>query len=172
MKKIYLTFCMAIIAVLAFAGGIKVSKGKAAYMKKDGKISVVFDWSDAKWDKEKPIKEQWAEEYDTYIEAGEAQFIEGFNKKSKKVKIVKDESSSDYVMNVKFTNIDRFYSMMSVVPGNKHRISAEITITDKTTGEVICTYNANEFKGGRDFSIFDSYKEAMLDLGTELAETK
>ena len=39
-------------------------------------------------------------------------------------------------------------------------------------GEVICTYKVDEFKGGRDFSIFDSYKEAMQDLGSKLAKTK
>ena len=33
MKKIYLTLCMAMIAVFAFAGGVKVSKGKATFMK-------------------------------------------------------------------------------------------------------------------------------------------
>lgn len=171
MKRIYLTICMITIATLAFAGGIKVSKGKANYMKKEGTISVVFDWSDAKWDKEKPVKEEWKKEYDAYIENGEAQFIEGFNKKSKTIKIVKDESS-DYIMTVKFTNFDKFYSMMSIVPGNKHRISAEITVTDKNSGEIVCVYNVNEFKGGRDFSIFDSYKEAMQDLGNDLAGTK
>jgi hypothetical protein len=37
---------------------------------------------------------------------------------------------------------------------------------------VICEYNVKEFKGGRDFSIFDSYTESMGDLGSELAETK
>jgi hypothetical protein len=60
----------------------------------------------------------------------------------------------------------------SIVPGNKHKIWAEITVTDKGSGEVICTYNVKEFKGGRDFSIFDSFKEAMRDLGSELAQTK
>lgn len=88
MKKFCLTFCMVMIAVLAFAGGIKVNKGKA-------------------------------------------QFIEGFNKKSKKIMIVQDESSADYIMFIKFTNFDKFYSMMSIVPGNKHRISGEIIVKDK-----------------------------------------
>lgn len=172
MKKIYLTICMTMIAVFAFAGGIKVSKGKAAYMKKEGKISIVFVWSSAKWDNQKPVKEQWTDEYDAYVENGEAQFIEGFNEKSKKVKIVKDDSSADYVMTITILNVDRFYSMMSIVPGNKHRITAEIKVTDKKTDEVICIYNAEEFKGGRDFSIFDSYKEAMKDFGSKLAVTK
>ena len=161
MKRFYVTFCMALITMFAFAGGIKVSKGKASFMKTEGKIFVVFDWTNAKWDNDKSVKEQ-----------GEAHFVEGYNKESKKVKIIKDESSADYIMTVKFTNFDRFYSMMSVVPGNKHKIWAVITVVDKKNGEVICEYNVKEFKGGRDFSIFDSYTESMSDLGSELAETK
>ena len=172
MKKIYLTICMAMMAVLAFAGGIKVSKGKANYMKNEGKMTVVFDWTNAQWNNEGPVKDQWKEEYEAYVENGEAKFIEGFNDKSKKVKIVKGESSPNYVMTIKFSNFDRFYSMMSIVPGNKHKIWAEITVSDKNTGEVICVYNVKEFKGGRDFSIFDSFKESMEDLGSELAGTK
>lgn len=172
MKKIYLTLCMAMIAVFAFAGGVKVSKGKATFMKSECKIAVVFDWSNAKWNEQQPVKEQWKDEYDAYVENGEAQFIEGFNKKSKKAQIVKEDSSADYLMTIKFSNFDKFYSMMSVVPGNKHKIWGEITVTDKKTGDVICTYNVKEFKGGRDFSIFDSFKESMRDLGSELAETK
>ena len=172
MKKLYLTFCMTMIVAFAFAGGIKVSKGKATYMKNEGKMFVVFDWADAQWNNEMPVKEQWKEEYDAYVENGEAQFIEGFNKKSKKVMIVKDESSADYIMTIKFSNFDKFFSVMSLVPGNKHKIWGEITVKDKKTGEVICTYIVKEFKGGRDFSIFDSFKESMLDLGSELAETK
>lgn len=172
MKRFYVTFCMALITMFAFAGGIKVSKGKASFMKTEGKIFVVFDWTNAKWDNDKSVKAQWGEEYDAYVEQGEAHFVEGYNKESKKVKIIKDESSADYIMTVKFTNFDRFYSMMSVVPGNKHKIWAVITVVDKKNGEVICEYNVKEFKGGRDFSIFDSYTESMSDLGSELAETK
>lgn len=172
MKKICLTFCMAMIAMLAFAGGIKVSQGNAKFMKNEGVIAVFFDWSNAKWNFEKPVKEQWDAEYEAYVENGEAQFIEGFNKKSKKIKIVKDASSTDYVMTVKFSNFDKFFSAMSIVPGNKHKIWGEITVVDKKTNEVICVFKVDEFKGGRDFSIFDSFKESMSDLGSDLAGKK
>ena len=171
MKRTSLTLCLALMTVFAFAGGIKVSQGKASFMKNEGTVNVVFNWKDAMWNNEKPVKEQWNDEYDAYVEKGEAFFIEGFNKTSKKVKIVKD-TSADYVMTVNFSNFDRFYSVMSLVPGNKHKIWGEIVVTDKRTGEVICKYLVDEFKGGRDFSIFDSFTESMTDLGSELAGTK
>ena len=171
MKRLYLTFCVAMFTLFAFAGGIKVSQGKTSFMKSDGTISVVFNWNDAQWNNEKPVKEQWNDEYQSYVNEGEACFIEGFNKSSKKVKIVKGDAS-DYIMTVNFSNFDKFFSAMSIVPGNKHKIWAEITVTDRKTGEVICKYNVKEFKGGRDFSVFDSFKESMEDLGSELAGTK
>ena len=172
MKKICLTFCMAMIAVLTFAGGIKVSKGKASFIKKEGKVAVVFDWNNAKWNNEKPIQQQWVDDFDFYVENGKTKFIEGFNKKSKKVKIVNDGTSVDYIMSIKLLNFDRIFSMWSMVPGHKYKVWAEITVTDANTNDIICVYNVKEFKGGRDFSALDSYKECMFDFGTELAETK
>lgn len=75
-------------------------------------------------------------------------------------------------MTVKFSNFDKFFSAMSIVPGNKHKIWGEITVVDKKTNEVICVFKVDEFKGGRDFSIFDSFKESMSDLGSDLAGKK
>lgn len=170
MKRLYLSFCMAMFTLIAFAGGITITQGKASFMKKEGSISVVFNWDNAKWDNRIPVKEQWKDEYQSYVENGEVCFIEGFNKSSKKVKIVKGES--DYLMTVNFSNFDKFYSVMSTIPGNKHKIWAEITVTDKKTGEVICKYDVKEFKGGRDFLVFDSFKESMEDLGSKIVKTK
>lgn len=169
MKKILLAFCVTMFTVSTFADGIKISQGKSSYKKNEGKILVVFNWADAKWDNEKPIKEQWKEEYQTYVEKGEEKFIEGFNETSTKVKAVKSESEADYVMTVNITNVDEFFSVMSMVPGHKHRVTGEITVKDKK-GEVICIYVADEFKGGRDFSILDSFTEAMQDLGAKIAK--
>lgn len=171
MKRFSLTLCLTLFAVFAFAGGIKVSQGKASFMKNEATINVVFNWKDAKWNNEIPVKEQWNDEYQAYVENGEACFIEGFNKSSKKVKITKD-STADYVMTINFSNFDKFFSAMSIVPGNKHKIWGEIVVTDKKTGDVVCKYLVKEFKGGRDFSVFDSFKESMEDLGSELAGIK
>lgn len=172
MKRISLTLFVTLFTMVSFAGGIKVSQGKVSYIKNERTVAVVFNWENAKWDMGTSVKEEWGDNYQSYVDNGESEFIEGFNKSCKKVKMVKDESSANYIMTVEFTNFDKFYSVMSLVPGNKHKIWAEITVTDKDSGEIICKYNVNEFKGGRDFSIFDSYKEAMRDFGYELARIK
>ena len=46
MKKFCLTFCMVMIAVLAFAGGIKVNKGKATCVHTVTNEEQTFDISD------------------------------------------------------------------------------------------------------------------------------
>ena len=47
-------FCLSLIVVamstmFAYAGGIKVVQGKASFMKNEGKVTVVFNWKEAKW---------------------------------------------------------------------------------------------------------------------------
>lgn len=173
MKRFSLSLIVvALSTMFAYAGGIKVVQGKASFMKNEGNMTVVFNWKEAKWNNEEPVKEHWGDEYQAYVENGESCFIDAFNKSSKKVRIVKEGESSDYVMTVNFSNFDKFFSAMSIVPGNKHKIWAEIIVTDKNSGEVICKYAVKEFKGGRDFSVFDSFKESMADLASELAGTK
>lgn len=172
MKRLFFAICVSMFTVFAFAGGIKVRQGKASYMKKSGNVAVVIDWNKAKWNNEMPLKEHWDNEYKAYIDAGLASFIEGFNKESKKLKAVDANKPSDYVMAITISNVDRFYSVMSIVPGNKHKIWGEVSVKNKRTGEEVCTYVIDEFKGGRDFSIFDSFKEAMNDMGAKLADTK
>ncbi len=173
MKRLFLAFFVVMFAVFAFAGGIKVRQGKASYIKeKNGKVAVVINWDKAKWNNEKPLKEQWGDEYKEYVKAGLANFIEGFNKESQKVKAVSSDEPSDYVMTITISNVDKFYSVMSIVPGNKHKIWGEASVRNKKTGEEVCTYVIDEFKGGRDFSIFDSFKEAMRDMGAKLASIK
>lgn len=140
-------------------------------MKNDATVNVVLNWKDAKWNNEIPIKEQWGDEYQAYVERGEEFFIKGFNKTSKKVRIV-EENIADYVMIINISNVDKFFSAMSLVPGNKHKIWGEIVVTDKKTGDLVCKYSVKEFKGGRDFSVFDSFTECMEDMGSELAGIK
>ena len=173
MKKILFTIVSLLVTVNMFAGSsIKVKEGDASFMKNSGTVAVVINWDNAQWNKEMPVREHWTEEYDTYVSEGYAKFVEGFNEKSKSLKVADSAEGATYVMNIEVTNVDRFWSAMSVVPGNKHKMWGTVTVTEKATGKVVCVYSLNEFKGGRDFSILDSFKEMMKNLGKELAEQK
>lgn len=170
MKKFSLTLFMTLFALLASASDIKVTQGKTSYLKSEGTMTVVFNWDNAKWDRGSSVKDEWAEQFESYKNEGEQFFIDGFNKASKMVNLSTENSTADYTMNVEFTNFDKFYSVMSLVPGHKHKVWANITVTDNKTGETVCTYKVTEFEGGRDFSLFDSYTEMMRDLGSKLAK--
>lgn len=171
-RKLLLTLTALLFAAVTYAGGIKICQGNAKYLKEDGSISVVFNWDKALWDNEKPVKERWGDQYQEYIDKGQTSFIAGFNKGSKKMKIVDDRDTANIVMSVTFVNFDYYFSTMSLIPGHKHKVWAEITIIEKVTGNVLCKYSVDEYKGDRDLSVFDSFTEMMSKMATELAKTK
>lgn len=170
MKKLVLLMSMLLVSVLSFAGSeIKVTEGSTAFLNNGGSASVVFDWSKAMWDNKVSAKERLAGDYDNYVKLGEASFVEGFNS-AKKMQMTAG-GKSDYNFKVEFTNFDYFFSASSIVPGHKHRVWADITVTDKS-GAVVCKFSVVKFKGGRDFVVIDSFKEMMNDLAKTIAVTK
>lgn len=171
MKKILMLLSVMIISLVANAVDIKVVSGKASFMKQEGSAVVLFNWDGAKYDNKESLKDYWKEDYDKYLSEGKKKFIEGFNSSSKKVKLGETDDAG-YIFTVEVTNIDYFFSAMSLVPGHKHRIWCTITITEKATGNEVCKADVKEFKGGRDFSKFDSFTEMMLDLGKQVGKMK
>lgn len=171
MRRLVILMCMTILSVCAFAGGsVKVNKGKASFLKTDAKVSIVFDWSEAKYDNKEALKDH-LKDYDKMVKLGETAFSEGFSKKAKTVSIATEDNGS-YRIDVKVTNLDMFFSAMSIVPGYKFKIWATVTVTNLTTNEVECVAVADEIKGGRDFSIDDSYKKCLTLLGEDVATMK
>lgn len=173
MKKILSVFCAMVMCISSYAGDIKVIEGKAKMQKREGLAEVVFVWDNAKYAEKVSLKEQWKDEYEKYIKEGEEYFIAGFNENAEKLIVTTtEEEKANYTITIEFENFDYFFSVMSVVPGHKHKVWANIKITDKTTGNVVCVLKVVEFKGGRDTVKFDSYTEMMHDLGTELVQMK
>ena len=172
MKKILFTMLSLMFTMSMWAGSIKVKEGDASFMKNSGTVAVSIDWSNAKWNNEGSAQEHWADKYQSYVDAAVPALVEGMNAKSKGLQATTSADQATYIMNVQVTNVDMFFSAMSVVPGNKHKIWATVTVTEKATGKVVCVYNVDEFKGGRDFSVFDSFTEMMKNLGKELGSQK
>lgn len=172
MKKLLFTLFAMLMTVVVYAGGIKVSQGKTDYAKKEATMTVVFDWTHARWDNKQSAQEHLGKSFQEYVEKGQKAFVDGYNNAGKKVKIVENASSAAYEMTVAFTNFDYFFSAMSFVPGHKHKVWADVTVTDKATGNVVCKYTVDEFTGKRDFSIIDSFTEMLGALGENLAKKK
>lgn len=160
-----------VISMVVCAAEIKVVSGKASFMKQEYFAVVLFNWDEAKFDNRESLKDYWNEDFEKYLSEGKKKFIEGFNDSSKKVKFV-DTDLAGYIFNVEVTNIDYFFSAMSMVPGHKHKIWCTITVIEKSTGKEVCKIDVKEFKGGRDFSKFDSFTEMMLDFGKQVGKIK
>lgn len=171
MKKLLFTMLMLCTIIGAYAGNpMKVTNGNGKFLKEAATATVTFDWSQAQWNNEKPLTDQWGEDYQKLIEAGEKAFKEGFNENSKKVKIADGEVK--YRFDVKITNMDKYYGVMSLVPGYKHKTWGTIAVVDVSSNAPVCEVTFEELTGGRDFAIDDSFLKCMSDLGKALAKIK
>lgn len=173
MKKILLALCALFVCFSGFAKEIEVVEGKAQMKKREGLAYITFNWENALWDKKTPIKEQWGgEDYSKYVTEGEKAFIATFNEKAKKLQTTDNASEANYSIAIEFVNFDYYFSAMSFVPGHKHKVWADITITDNTTGEVVCKIKVIELAGDRDFVKFDSFPKMMQLLAEEITKLK
>lgn len=173
MKKYLITLCAFVMCISSYAGDIKIIEGKASMNKREGLAEIIFVWDNAKYANRLSLHDQWKDEYEKYMKEGEEFFIAGFNENAKKIAITTmEKDKANYTITIEIENIDYFFSVMSVVPGHKHKVWANIKIADKATSQVVCVLKVVEFKGGRDTVKFDSYTEMMHDLGKELAQLK
>lgn len=172
MRKFGLLLIMSLFTLLAGAKDIKVTEGSTDYLKTGGTIDVNFHWDNATYNFEKSVKEEWGDKYDKYKTEGKEYFIGGFNHGNKVLKMVGDGSNADYTMTVTMTNFDKYFSPMSLVPGNKYKVWAEITVKDNKTGKVVCAYKVTEFSGTTELSVFDSFLRTMRTLGINLGRGK
>lgn len=171
MKKFFISMLMVCTFISVYAGNpMKVTSGNGKFLKDAATATVSFDWSQAQWNNEKPLTDQWGDEYQKLVEAGEKAFKEGFNENSKKVKIA--EADAKYRIEIKITNMDKYYGVMSLVPGYKHKTWGTVAVIDILTNTAVCEAAFEELTGGRDFTIDDSFLKCMSDLGKAIAKIK
>ena len=171
MKKLLITLLVMCTCIGAYAGNpMKVTSGNGKFLKEDATATVGIDWTQAQWNNEKPLTDQWGDEYQKLIADGEKAFIQAFNENSKKLKI--NDTNAKYRIEVKITNVDKYYGVMSLVPGYKHKVWGSIAVVDILTKTTVCEANFDELTGGRDFAIDDSFIKCMADLGKAVAKIK
>lgn len=171
MKKILTLLCMAFVCICAHAGkNVTVTQGSTDFLKESVKLGVTFDWSQAKYDNNGDIEEK-LKDFDKMKTYAQTSFIAGFNANAKKARII-EEGDTDYSIVVKVTNVDMFFSAMSIIPGYKFKVWATVTVKNVKTGEMVCEVIADEVKGDRDFKIDDSYRKCMKLLGELIAKAK
>lgn len=160
---------MLVYSISMMGGTLKVTSGKTDFLKSEGTVAVIWNWDKATYADKESLKSAWGETYDKHLTDGEKFFLNGFNEVSKKLKATQSADGAKYTMTITVTNIDYFFSAMSVVPGHKHAIWATIDVKD-ASGNSVCTIKAERFKGGRDFVKYDSYTELMGNLGKKIAD--
>lgn len=177
MKKIllFVSFVFS-CACMVFAGNpIKVTSGKSwlkNLMKETAAVYVEFDWSNAKFDNEKAVIEDFQDDYDYIVESCASNFVEGFNDKAKSLKVQLTEEGASYKLIVTITNIDTYFSVMSIIPGHKANLWCKLKCVSYTTGETVYEAEAEEVEGGRDSVRKDCFAKAFTELGTAVAKLK
>ena len=175
MKRILFAMFALLFAVTVSARSyVKVVSGDANWRKSSGTVYVNIDYSSAKWDNDKPVKEFWpAEDWDSYMQKGVSGWNEGMSKSKKaNVTTTTNRSSADYVMNVKINNLDRFVDMLLLIPGGTvTKVWCTVTVTDKS-GKTVCTYEVDYIQGDADYNVIDSFEKAMKATASEVIKCK
>ncbi|MCF0191256.1 MAG: hypothetical protein HUJ96_08345 [Marinilabiliaceae bacterium] len=166
MKRIVIIFAMLLSMTAVCFGQYSTTEGDAKPLKEGGDLVVTFDFEGATFDKSQALSDKY-ENLTSLVSKVPANFKSGFSETSKKSKIVDNASDAKYDVNIKVTNMDLYFKVMSVVPGNVTKVWATITIKDIATGELICTIDVDECAGERDFTIDDSFAKCFVRLGED-----
>lgn len=176
MKKSLIVICMLLCSIAAFAGNpIKAIDGKENLkdiMGTKADALVELDWSNAKYDKSKDLKTEFAEDYDYILNDCEKNFIEGFNKKSKGLQLAKESTDAKYKVVLKVTNVDHYFQPMSFVPKNEAKMWGNLEIIDLSNNQTVVTVVIDEAEDGLDFTVKDCYGKTFNKLGERIAKLK
>ncbi len=176
MKRFALFCSMLFIAIFAFASNpMKKIEGRdnlKAIMSSDAKAYVIYDWTEAKYDKTKDIKVQLAEDYDFVISDCEKSFVTGFNNKAKHLKLSTDSNGAKYKFVLKVTCIDRYFQPMTFVPKHEGKMWGTLEIFNAETNESLTKITIDEAEEGYDLVPRECFGKTFLNLGEKVAKLK
>ncbi len=173
MKKYIFTVLLLFVgSMTVMAGsGIKVTKGNKNFLKTaEGNAVLFFDWENATFDNKEPLVTKFSN-LDALSQVAYNGFTEIFNKKQR-VKIVADETDTKYRFTTKVTNMDQYFKVMGIVPGNATKVWGILTITGLSTGEVFVVIEVNEVDGGANPSPDGSFSDCFEELAKLVAKLK
>lgn len=176
MKRITLFLSLMLVAVFALASNpMKQISGREnlkAIMSSEAKAYVVYDWTEAKYDKTKDIKTQLAEDYDFVIADCEKSFVNGFNNKAKHLKLSTDNNGAKYKFVLKVTNIDRYFQPMTFIPKHEGKMWGSLEIFNAETNESLVKITIDEAEEGYDLVPKECFGKTFLNLGEKVAKLK
>ncbi|MBO4826903.1 MAG: hypothetical protein J5506_06685 [Prevotella sp.] len=171
MKRFVLALFAMLMMVAVYADNpIEITLGSKGFLKDYASANVEIDFSKTIYkEKELLMESLTEEEFERYTSKAIGAFAEAFNHNSKRLKIDNSEDAR-YAIDIEVDKIDYFFSVMSLVPGHKHTFFGTITVTNLDTAEIVCEMIVTRLKGGRDFSLEDSFYKCFAELGKELAK--
>lgn len=173
MRKLSLFIALAIVFCLkSFAGDLKVVEGDKKFMKTlEGNAVLVFDWENATYDNKMPLSEYF-KDLEVLKNVAYNGFVEVFNEKSKKVKVVEDEADAQYLFSMKVDNMDRYIKVTGFIPGPATKVWGTMTVSVIATGEVLAVINVKEVNGGANPSPDGSFSDCFEDLAKQMVKLK
>ncbi len=173
MKKIILLAAAIVLAMTSFAkSDLKVKSGSMAWAKENASVSVMFDFSSAKWDNDQDFKTWCGEDYEARAKNSINGFINGFNNKSKGAKATENEDGAKYRIIVKINNMDWRQSFTGMWGQFYALCWGTIEVTDIATGESVCTIEIDGANGDGDFAPNDRFTKCYKEVGETLAKMK
>lgn len=167
MKKVLAVLMMVLMCTTAaMADDLKVKSGSFKPFKSGGKMTVVFDLSQAKYDNKKELTSEYRG-LGNLMQDISSEFVREFNEESKNVTLSLS-GKGDYKMVVKITNVDRHYNPMSWKPGITTKLEGFVTITD-ANGDEVANVEIDEV-GNEGIGNENSLEEAFEELAEQLAK--
>ena len=176
MKKFISLVLMCMLCAVTFAGNpIKNLTGKdqlKAMLKNGGTATVEIDWSAAKFDKTKDLKTTLAGDYDFIVADCVEEFVNGFNEKSKKIKMAANDANAQYKYVIKVANLDSYYCVMGWFPSWEGKVWGSCQIIDTKNNKALVSFDIVEAEDGKDQNKRECYGETFGELGETIAKLK
>ena len=170
MKKIVAIMALLVISTLTFAGKpLQVKKGTLDFLKDDAIAKVEMDYSQTTWEKKRPYDQFCGDTYEERVSQSQEAFIQGFNSKSKSLKLTDDDEQVKYTITVHVGDLER---KVFDIASFYIRIVGTITVVYNETGEEVCTIEMDKLKGAASYIPNTRLYSCFLTLGQTLAKLK
>lgn len=176
MKKLFLSLCAIVMCTSVFAGNpLKVLTRNGDLkdiMKKEVPAVLVIDWTSTKFDNKKAASKEFGKDWAFIKKDCTDKFIEGFNKKSKGLKLQKSAKGAKYKFTIKVTNIDSFAKVFGGGGQTVGKVWGTLKIQELPKGRVVAEVEITEAEDGRDYVRRESFGKTMKLLGVRVAKLK
>ena len=171
MRKIIFTIIALTFSVFVSAARLEILSGDVNVLKENATCSFVLDLTNATFERKENFKDWCGINYDERVYLMETAFPESFNKKTKGLRIVTDESSAKYKI---VLHIDNFVRKMGRMYGASAwmRIDGYISIVEMGTNKEVLRIGINKFYGDQDFKETDRFPKAVSVLAEKIHKLK